>query len=313
MGWFIGMVFAVAVFFILRGIGRTLSRSRSEDDQTAGHRCRVAAPIVLTAWFFVQTVGEGYHAIDAGHVGIVYEFGAIKGQISEGANLIWPWRSVRVENTQVQRHRFTGDKQLSSFSKETQTVNIQASLNIRVSPETVQELYRAVGPNFFETLIEPRVSQNFKDEIVKYNSVEIAPNREKIRKAVKDRLEKELSKYSIEVVDLLLDNIDFTDAFEKAIEQKQIATQKALEEEQKVIVERNKALQAVETAKGRGGAILAEAEKQAEANQKLAASLTPALVQYTMIQKLAPNISVMLLPAGQNFILDPSAFKIEKK
>ena len=38
-------------------------------------------------------------------------------------------------------------------------------------------------------LIEPRVAQNFKDETVKYKSVDIAPNREKIRQAVRQRLE----------------------------------------------------------------------------------------------------------------------------
>lgn len=49
------------------------------------------------------------------------------------------------------------------------------------------------------------------------------------------------------------------------------------------------------------------AEKQAEANQKLSASLTPQLVQYTLVQKLSDQIQVMILPAGQNFILDPNA------
>jgi len=92
----------------------------------------------------------------------------------------------------------------------------------------VQQLYRTVGLNFFNVLVESRVIQNFKDETVKYKSVEIAPNRESIRKAVRERLEKELSPFSIEVVDLLLDNIDFNPEFKKAIEDKQIATQRAL-------------------------------------------------------------------------------------
>ena len=59
-------------------------------------------------------------------------------------------------------------------------------------------------------LIEPRVAQNFKDETVKYKSVDIAPpDREKIRQAVRQRLEAELSPYSIHIIDLLLDNSGF--------------------------------------------------------------------------------------------------------
>ena len=224
--------------------------------------------------------------------------------------MVFPWQSVLVANIQVQRHMF--DK-LDSFSQETQTVYVRASLNISVSPNAIQELYRAVGPNYFNVLIEPRVYQNFKDEIVKYKSVDIAPNREKIRQEVRRRLEKELSTHSITVEDLLLDNIDFRDEFEHAIEAKQIATQKALEEEQKVVVERHRAEQVLEKAKGEGNAILAVAEKQAEANKKLSESLSPELIQYTFIQKLSEKIQLMLLPVGQNFIFDPGTLIKEKE
>ena len=241
------------------------------------------------------------HQVPAGHIGVVYEFGGIKGQIGEGLQFVAPWRNVLLANIQVQRRVF--DK-LNSFSEESQDVFVRASLNVRVSPQTIQQLYRTVGPNFFNVLVESRVIQNFKDETVKYKSVEIAPNRENIRKAVRERLEKELSPFSIEVVDLLLDNIDFNPEFKKAIEDKQIATQRALEEQQKIEGEKHKAQQAIERAKGEGSAILFRAEKEAEANRKLAASLTPELVRYAMVQKLSDKIQVMMLPSGQNFILD---------
>jgi regulator of protease activity HflC (stomatin/prohibitin superfamily) len=261
---------------------------------------RPGAYVVLGLMAF-STVFVSVHQVPAGHIGVVYEFGGIKGQIGEGLQFVAPWRDVLLANIQVQRRVF--DK-LNSFSEESQDVFVRASLNVRVSPQAIQQLYRTVGPNFFNVLVESRVIQNFKDETVKYKSVEIAPNREHIRKAVRERLEKELSPFSIEVVDLLLDNIDFNPEFKKAIEDKQIATQRALEEQQKIEGEKHKAQQAIERAKGEGSAILFRAEKEAEANRKLAASLTPELVRYAMVQKLSDKIQVMMLPSGQNFILD---------
>jgi regulator of protease activity HflC (stomatin/prohibitin superfamily) len=261
---------------------------------------RPGAYVVLGLMAF-STVFASVHQVPAGHIGVVYEFGGIKGQIGEGLQFVAPWRDVLLANIQVQRRVF--DK-LNSFSEESQDVFVRASLNVRVSPQAIQQLYRTVGPNFFNVLVESRVIQNFKDETVKYKSVEIAPNREHIRKAVRERLEKELSPFSIEVVDLLLDNIDFNPEFKKAIEDKQIATQRALEEQQKIEGEKHKAQQAIERAKGEGSAILFRAEKEAEANRKLAASLTPELVRYAMVQKLSDKIQVMMLPSGQNFILD---------
>jgi prohibitin 2 len=256
---------------------------------------------LVLALLALSTLFASVHQVPAGHIGVVYEFGGIKGQIGEGLQFVAPWRDVLLANIQVQRRVF--DK-LNAFSEESQDVFVRASLNVRVSPQTIQQLYRTVGPNFFNVLVESRVIQNFKDETVKYKSVEIAPNRENIRKAVRERLERELSPFSIEVVDLLLDNIDFNPEFKKAIEDKQIATQRALEEQQKIEGEKHKAQQAIERAKGEGSAILFRAEKEAEANRKLAASLTPDLVRYAMVQKLSDKIQVIMLPSGQNFILD---------
>jgi regulator of protease activity HflC (stomatin/prohibitin superfamily) len=261
---------------------------------------------LILALMAVISFYASVYQVPAGHVGVIYEFGAIRGQVGEGLQFVAPWRNVRIANIQVQRHVF--DK-LNAFSEESQDVFVRATLNIRVSPQAIQELYRTVGPNFHTILVESRVIQNFKDETVKYKSVEIAPHREEIRKAVRQRLEKELSPFSIEVVDLLLDNIDFNADFKKAIEDKQIATQRALEEQQKVEGEKYKAQQAIERAKGEGSAILFRAEKEAEANKKLAASITPELVRYAMVQKLSDKIQVMMLPAGQNFILDSDFFR----
>lgn len=264
---------------------------------------RIAVPIFVVI-FVIGTFAASFNTIDAGHVGVVYSFGSIIDQVDEGPQFTRPWSTVRLENIQVQSNKFDS---LVCFSSETQEVFISATVNLRVSPETIQGLYRNIGPNWFNVLVAPRVLQNFKDETVKYATVDIAPNRETIRRDVSARLEKEMSPHSIEVTDVLLDNIDFNPGFKQAIENKQIATQNALEEEQKVVGEKHKADQAIERARGEGESIFVVAAKQAQANDTLSASLTPQLIQYALIQKLGDQIEVMILPSGQNFILDPNA------
>ncbi len=294
------VILAVVAFFV----GKSMKISSNRDVQSVGKPVQIGAIIAFAILFVGGTFFASFNQVPAGHMGVVYSFGSIIGQIAEGPQWTRPWSTVKEANLQITSHKFT---KLICFSSETQEVYVDATLNIRVSPEAIQTLYRNVGPNWFEVIVEPRVPQNFKDETVKYTSVGIAPNREAIRHDVTVRLEKECGPHSIEVTDLLLDNIDFNPKFKEAIENKQIATQNALEEEQKVVGERHKADQKIEAARGEGGSILVVAGNQAEANQKLAASLTPALIQYTMIQKLSDQIQVMLLPAGQNFMLDPSA------
>ena len=255
--------------------------------------------VLISVWNMV-------YQVPAGHVGIVYTFGGITDQRGDGLQWIAPWKSIKNASIQVQSHKF---QKLSSFSSETQDVFVDATINVRVSPEYIQDLYRDVGPEYFDILVRPRVLQAFKDETVKYTSVLVAPNRETIRKTVRGRLTDELKAHSITVQDLLVDNISFTSKFQNAIEEKQSQTQLALAERAKVEGEKAKADQAIEVARGTAQATLVNAEKQAEANRKLAASITSEYIQYIFASKLAPNVNVMMVPSGQPFILGTDMLK----
>lgn len=277
----------------------------AEREETAGKFVVGAAAVVALALCF----GFGTNGVSAGHVGLVREFGALVDQLPEGVHFVAPWKEVEDVSVQIVSHKFDD---LSSFSRESQDVYVSATLNTQVAPEKIQKLYREVGPNYFEVLIKPRVNQAFKDETVRYSSVEIAPNRETIRKAVKSKLEEELSAHSITVQDLLIDEIRFSKVFQDAIEEKQRQTQIALAEQEKVKAEKSKAEQAVEAAKGKADSVLIAATKQAEANRVLAESLTPAYINYLYVEKLAPRVNVMMVPAGQPFLLNPNDFTIKE-
>ena len=298
MGYFLELFLILA----LGVIGHFVVRRHVKNGRRASALVGVATVVLLA----VTTLWNMAYQVPAGHVGIVYTFGGITDQRSDGLQWIAPWANLRIASVQVQGHKF--DK-LSSFSKETQDVFVDATINVQVSSQNIQELYRDVGANYFDILVRPRVLQAFKDEIVKFTSVDIAPNREAIRKTVRERLTKELETHSIAVQDLLIDNISFSGKFQNAIEEKQSQSQLALAEREKVAARKAEADQAIEKARGEGQAILDVAAKQAEANKMLAESITPAYVQYLFATKLAPNVNVMMVPSGQQFMLGPDAFK----
>lgn len=297
MGFFVGVLLVI-------GIGAVLLWLFGRIQQLAWMRPIIAIVTMIAA--IVTTIWNMAYQVPAGHVGIVYTFGGITGQRGEGLQWVAPWQDLHPASVQVQGHKF---QKLASFSKETQDVFVDASINVQVSPQQIQELYRDVGINYFDILVRPRVLQAFKDETVKFDSVNIAPNREVIRKTVRERLTAELKAHSIAVQDLLIDNISFSRQFQDAIENKQANTQLALAERAKVEAEKAKADQDIERARGTAQAILVNAEKQAEANRKLAESITPEYIQYLFASKLAPNVSVMMVPSGQQFILSPDTFK----
>jgi prohibitin 2 len=241
--------------------------------------------------------------IEAGNVGVVYQFGEIVDQRNDGIAFIAPWQTVRQESIRVQRARF---ERLTTFSEETQDVFITATLNYAVAEGAVQELFREVGPNWFDVLVEARVNNFFKSEVVKYATVDVAPNREDIRVAARNRLAQALEPYSVTVVDLLIDDIQFSDAFAASIEAKQIATQDALREEERVRQVEFEAQQALARADGEARSTIRNAEGQAEANRLLNESLTATVLQYLAIQRLSDNVTIALVPSGEGLLLDPS-------
>ncbi len=305
MTWILSVALAIIICGVVIVVGRAARGAAQPGsmERLRGTAIMAGATALLVVWVGAHTALASIKPIEAGHVGVVYQFGEIVGQKPEGLQFIAPWQEMRTANVRVQRYRF---ENITAFSLETQDVFVVATVNYSISPGAVQTLYRTVGPNWFDILIEPRVLNFFKEETVKYSTTDVGPNREAIRQAVRTRLAQDLEPFSVEINDLLLDDIQFSPEFKASIEQKQIATQDALREQERVAQRRFEAQQAIAVAEGEAGAIVALAEGQADANRLLAASLTPEVIQFAALQKLGDNIQIALIPSGQGIILDPA-------
>jgi regulator of protease activity HflC (stomatin/prohibitin superfamily) len=325
MGWLVGTI----ILWILGGIAvifAVLSPAEVPATDTFGRPVEGAPPtknwwrvsafafagLMVFAWLAL-TAASSIKIVDAGHVGVIKTFGAIDGQVGDGPTAIAPWSDLIDVSTKATRKEFD---HLAAFSKETQDVFVDATLNLAVAPDDVQCLYRTVGSDWYDKLIPPRVLQTLKDETVKYSTVDVAPHREDIRTAVKKRLQDQLAAFSvragackvaIDVQDFLLRNIDFRPEFKQAIEQKQIATQDAQTARNRVAQSQYQAEQQVARAHGEANATLVKAQAQAKANRLVSASLTPEIIQYAYVQRLAPNVQA-IVPAGSNLVVPASIF-----
>jgi len=317
--WIVAIVVAVllvaASLFTAHAASRGLEKPNLSDSDRSDYKglqtgSRVAfvlaIVLALAATFFcaVGTVGQR-------EVGIVTAFGKITGQTGHGFVVVAPWESIETQTIATQKFKIgppdgsqcnvtTG---LTSFSSETQPVYICATLNWHVNSDDVQHLYKTVGPTFQDTIIPSRVNQAFKDETVKFAAVQIAPHREQIRLDVLAHLKQTLGKYAINADDLNIDDIEFSDQFQKAIDDKQVATQEALAAQNRVAKAQYEADQQAKLASGDARATLIKATAQAKANYLLSRSLTSQVIQYQYVQKLAPTITTIVAPQGTNTIL----------
>ncbi len=259
----------------------------------------------IAAFALLITGFRSVVVVAAGEVAVVRTFGDITGQRGEGLNLVAPWQTLNRESIRVQSARF---ENVSAFSAETQDVFATLEINYRVEARAVQDLQREVGTGWFDVLIEGRLQNFFKEETVKFETDLVAPNREAIRTATQERLSAALERYSIEVTELLIVDISFSPEYVQSIENKQIATQQALQAVEEVATTRAEADKAREEAQGISDATVIEAEGVAAANDLINGSLTPEVLQYLAITEFNDNVTIALVPSGEGLLLDPSSF-----
>ena len=125
MRYVIWMVVLTVIATLLLTAKRNLPEIRDYSQSKVLYLASFLKPggYLILALMALSTFFASVHQVPAGHIGVVYEFGGIKGQIGEGLQFVAPWRDVLLANIQVQRRVF--DK-LNAFSEESQDVFVRA-------------------------------------------------------------------------------------------------------------------------------------------------------------------------------------------
>ena len=274
----------------------------------------IIAAILLVVIFSLLLVdiaspSYGFFAkVGVGHVGVVEHFGKVREQtLQPGFHITGYFEHVRCVDTRTQRHNYT----MEAFSSDIQQVILQVAVNENVSPNSAYKLYTTVGMNYLENLLEPRLQENTKIVISKYTAESLISNRETLSSKILERMQSDMEQYGINVSTISIENIDFTDSYEAAIEAKQVATQekqraKTLQEqatmEAQQAAERDRIKAEAEAnikkinaeaeayssqlkADAEAYAIAAKTKAEAEGNKQISESLTDKLINYTQAQR----------------------------
>lgn len=243
----------------------------------------------------IAVVFSAFARIPTGYTGIVTTFGKVHDStLDAGIHAKAPWDTVITMDNREQRATYT----LQSFSKDIQQVDLQGSINYNINKTTAMTLYKEVGTDYLKVLISPRVQEDVKIVIAKYTAERLIENRQAVSDEIFELLKEELASKGINIISLAIENIDFTDTFESAVEAKQVATQEKQRAQTQQEQQTMEAQQAAERKKiqaqaeadvqkinadAAAYAIRVEAEAKAEANKQLAQSVTEELIQYNEI------------------------------
>jgi len=287
----------------------------------------VIAAVVFS--LLLTTVSAGLVFLQADQYGIVISALQPTGYRTEPLTPGLHWVVPFLENVQpysIAKQTYTmatatsegqmiGDDSIQARTKDGQQVYIDASVIYSIDPAHLIDLHITWQNRFEDLVVRPVTRAAIRDAVSQYGVEEIvSTKRGELELMISETIRQGLAENNLMMDDFLLRNIRFSDEYAAAVEQKQIAEQLALQAQFVVEQRKQEAEQARQVAQGLADAvviaaqgeaqsILLRAQAQAEANSILALSLSPELLTYTYINKLAPNVQVMYLPSGTPLLL----------
>lgn len=163
--------------------------------------------------------------VQSQELGVVTEFGAVKGVVGEGFHFINPF-VTEVVKIDITKKALPVDE--LAYSKDGQIIGAQVTVNYHVDPTQVEKVFREVRKEWEGVYILPRTKDAIKDVLGDYTAQEIIDKRGEIPGNIKLILNEKLAGTGIILDEVLLTNVDFDDAYEAAIKNKQVQQQEAL-------------------------------------------------------------------------------------
>ena len=245
--------------------------------------------------------------VESGHRGVLLHWSAVDVSIpplDEGLHFVVPFQDSIV-NMEVRTLKFTKDT--SSASKDLQTVTTEVTVNYRADPNAVNTLYKEVGLQYENRVIQPAVEEVVKQVTANYNAEELITKRPQVKTDIEQEIGVRLNVYNIVTEVISITDFQFSPLFSQAIESKVEAEQKAQKAENDLIRIEVEARQLEAQAEGTAAANIAEAAGEAEAIRIINESLAnnPLYLEWLKTQAWDGKLPLVVGEGGTPFIQIP--------
>lgn len=266
--------------------------------------------ILVIVDLFIPEFGF-FAKVESGTVGVVDYFGSVKDEpLKPGFHITRYFEHVHPINVRTEKTSYL----VEAFSSDIQQVSMTVTVNYNVSEESAGVLYKRIGMKYQDTLISPKIQENSKVVVSAYTAEALIEHRDELGKKITSKMREDIDQYGIKITDVSIENLDFTDAFEAAVEAKQVATQekqraKTQQEQQTMEAEQAAAREKIKAeaeanvkkinADAEAYSIKAKADAESEANRKISESLTEQLIKYTQAQNWNGELPKTFVGSGE--------------
>ena len=256
---------------------------------------RIAGPSRLVkgvvGLFGIWLVASSFYTIDQGERGVLLRFGKVIGVEDSGLHFKIPFVDA-VKKMTVRTVKWT--LPTAVYSKDIQGAEVKISLNFHLNPSSVGSIYANAGLSYDEKLILPQLLSVSKDVFGKYNAVSIVQAREELSKEICKALEARFAPIGIIIESVQLENIDFSDSYEKSVEERMKAEVEVQKVKQNLEREKINAEMLRTKAQGEADAKVAQATANAKSIELVGKAEAEAIRAKSEAMKANPDYVRML-------------------
>ena len=262
-GLIFGLVFVALMLVGAGNIAWTMYKRRDKKINPIG------AVIVLVGILGIILIPSSFHTVEAGQIAVVKHLGEANKVRTAGTYFdFWVTEKYEYYDSKVQNM----DISTQAYSKDAQTMTIAMNVQYKINEAKVIDIANEYGTiDLLANRIQSIATEKAKATLSSYSAMNIIETRSNISPLVEQTIKNAVDEaYCVEIVAVVLTNIDFSDAFEKTVEDKMIAEQEKLKaeyEKETAIVNAEKEL---EVAKLQAQAKLEKAKADAEAQIEVA-------------------------------------------
>lgn len=301
----LGVIIIVVGLYLIKA---NKGNKRDPRERLGGMIASIIGVIIIV----VSIIAGSLTAVPAGHRGVVIRFSAVTGTIlNEGLQMKLPFiDSVVMMSIRTDKYEVGA----ASASRDLQDVKTTIALNWRLDPSKTAEIYRTLGTEYMPRIAAPAVQEVIKQVTARYPAEDLILKREIVRNEIAELLSTRLLERGIITEAVSITEFQFSATFVAAIEAKVAAEQAVWEARNKLERVKVEAEQREAEAIGEANARIARANGEAEyirivtdaqvaANNAIAESLSPQVLQYILLDRLGEDIKIIVIPAGQGIDL----------
>jgi regulator of protease activity HflC (stomatin/prohibitin superfamily) len=267
----------------------------------------------------ITVIGGSWYTVDQGERAILTTNGAYSTTAAPGLHFKTPWVQSATKVSIAQQATIWECNQtvacLQAYSLDQQPANMRVSVLWHVLPDKMEQTYVQYSADIAairDRLISRKVPQAVKTVFGQFTAQSAIQDRAKLNAAVDKAVKDSIDESAPVIIDTVnIENIDFSQAYEQAIEQRMQAEVAVRKRQQDLEQEKIAAQIQVTQAQGRADSQLAEAKANAQAIKlKGDAEATaikargdalkdnPALVALTQAEKWDGKLPSTMIPGG---------------